>query len=90
MEKLIINPAALYENDHFALGCFEDKDLHNMQRRLRRAGFKLSACKKAYFHPKHWRNKAFGFGKKDPGDTWIYEDAFKALTPEAKATLEDE
>ena len=77
--------------EEFALQNLEfvfDKNVkRNFQRRLRKLGFKRSIHGEAYYHPKHWKNAHLSFGKNDPGDTWSYEDAFKAITTEAKKWL---
>ena len=57
-------------------------------RRLRYRGFKLSACGYAYYHPRHWLSQGIGGRSfRGPGDYWIYEDAFKARTPQARLAL---
>lgn len=75
-----IEECAIYD---VSLVFLPERELKNWRARLRRKGFKLSKCREAYYHPKHWEND-FSFGKNDPGDFWIFSDAFKAKTEEAK------
>ena len=82
--KPVINLAAIYEVD---MELCSQKESDKWHARLRRAGFKRSVCKEAYYHPTHWESGGMGFGKRGPGDTWIMNDAFMARTPEAHAWL---
>ena len=84
-----INLAALYCTENGG-GCILDETaFRRFTRRLRYRGFKLSPCKEAYFHPTHWISGA-DIGFKSPGDTWLFNDAFMARTPEARAHLEED
>jgi len=80
-----INPAVIYENDQVMCQVFSDREWKNFKAKLRRCGFRLSLYKEAFYHPNHW---ALVYGDQGPGDTWIFDDAFIALTTEAKETLD--
>jgi hypothetical protein len=84
-----INDAMFYENDPLMCQTFTDRAHKNFLRRLRRRGFVRSICGYVYFHPKHWKNAFMSFVRGDSGDTWIYEDALKARTNEAKKALKN-
>lgn len=69
---------------------FDLKLKKNFVQRLRRRGFVKSIHGHAYYHPKHWKNASGLFGKKDPGDTWYEQDAFKAISKEAKKWIKED
>lgn len=79
-----INPCAIYD---VTMEFCSVKESRNWHARLRRNGFKRSICKDAYYHPDHWENAAMTFEGGDPGDTWLFNDAFRAKTPDAKRWL---
>jgi len=87
MDKIKINPAALYENDELMAGTITEARHAKFTAELQQQGFVLSAGEEAYYHPKHWESGIGTFGPGDPGDTWIYSACFRALTPEAHAYL---
>lgn len=75
-----INPAQIYD---LTMEFCTRQESKNYRRRLRRRGFILSVCKEALYHPTHWKNAGMAFPD-GPGDIWLINDAFKALTPEAR------
>ena len=80
----VIVPARIYDT---TMEFCSEKVSRNWHARLRRHGFKRSTCGEAYYHPAHWKSAAMSFGKGDPGDTWIMNDAFKAVSDLARAEL---
>ena len=83
----IINPAAIHETNDGGAIILDDAAFRNFTRRLRRLGFRRSPCGEAYYHPDHWFSGG-DKGFKSPGDTWLFNDAFTARTPDAKAFLQ--
>jgi hypothetical protein len=83
-----IVPTAIYDT---TLEFCTEQQSRNWHARLRRAGFKRSICKEAYYHPTHWENAAMSFvspsGKRSAGDYWIMNDAFRCKTKAAREHL---
>ena len=62
--------------------------------KLKKLGYVLTSTKENLYHPMHWEYIGAGvFDEEgelvDCGDFYVYEDAFKAKTPEAKTWADE-
>jgi len=88
MESNSPSPIVLTEIYDITLDFSSEEESQKWIARLLEAGFRLSICAEAYFHPTHWENASMAFtgpgGEIDPGDLWLMNDAFKCKTDEAR------
>lgn len=79
----MITPEKLYDVE--MLKIFYAGRYRAITARLRRAGYVCSPKREAYYHPSHWRPAERGIG-----DTWIFDEGFYAITPEARRFLKND